>query len=1187
MLFAYCMDMNFDGSIKRIERTVTVKRDLGKAADNAQFAFGAKKEGNPNLFKIIKSYCDRVFNENNVSDKGIFVTIEHSRLDGDVASVQLYEYLKKEHGNIDIVDCDDIKIYDIFSASALIKSGEKLIDRNIKSTKQTTMLLLISTLLTIFTHFSSLFQLFMPDDFELGFISLEIWLVLSGLTTILLVMSILKIRREKNKEKLIDLCEKLKNLDRSKLDNFFKTVPVGYSNIKTSIYIIKNYDKIQDVDLPAYCGLLRFLKNAGIRRQIVILFSRSDVFDEINDNLNFSKARLALDQLTIKEKKELQGESGHFNESMLKYFGADAIVYRELSGGYHSNEEKEFKEIVDASSSLSTYNQFCSPFKVLYLLVYITSKFDIFLSKDEMEKLFDVNQKISFSREEKEIFQKLIGLKRKFSFRELVSKICVACGNHMLIKHDEAFGFEKYRFKKETEEAISASITSELPDERDMLIWCLSKFLNPCFYIDIERRLYICTSLYLELSTHVFTRELPLFHKITSELLCEYESHGYFYTYEEILTIVLRFMTTYPKFNELCIETEAIKNAFFHNMYFSVGNNSWEQHVIFTKQRCKLRKGYDNKRKSEHGVPTTPKAFHILNMSQEERDSYYKNLCFTNDERSISYYCLLFELHLSSFDSIYGNAMDVYIPNKSKREMGHVITDILSIAGLVDNSMLSRNLGYIAFCANKRFAHSMNNYDDANLLFVLSTHANYPFIHILSAAIIYQFESEAIITDNSNSTFSIIQLSHCFHSGNNLQTVDFGILVNKLLESQMAKDIKTATFLTYMPYHTLYGEEISSFLKNNIAAVCSLISDVVYNTNSDRELFSLLSRLIIVHNKLEKIEIINALLTSIEKKYPEHLSCIKTALDVLLKKNINGLEEKEFTDLITNWTKRDADIAFLIYAEYVWLDEKNISLLVNPEVLGVLYETNMTGCFLMIVRFLCNPLSEEIDDLTPYVTLFRMRRKYCHVELLCNLAIDVIEKHVDYFRQDEKYFFYERIFQLHLNQIKRMAYTFDNPFMAIAYNMFLIDFMLDHKKSLELALYEPKAEGILNVNITNFSKNSFLEVQAIHDDMLNLEYVAIAKFVSQNNESIQNEICLIHGKNYVLSHIRKNAISMALLLLKHVKKYGTQELDQIEVQLNESIQLLRRLESDVMLDVHLTISETSIQGNAKKMLIGV
>jgi len=236
----------------------------------------------------------------------------------------------------------------------------------------------------------------------------------------------------------------------------------------------------------------------------------------------------------------------------------------------------------------------------------------------------------------------------------------------------------------------------------------------------------------------------------------------------------------------------------------------------------------------------------------------------------------------------------------------------------------------------------------------------------------------------------------------------------------------------------------------------------------------------------------------------------------------------------------------------------------KTEVIEIIKNSTINRSFIIVVGYWLSNFFKHGEHLEEIAELFRKKKDNSRSESLCYQAIKLIDNHKDYFEVEEKDFFYERLAQIYNDQIASVKYSFNNPFMAISYNIFLGHLIYD--KLDELDIMTQKLQNYENLirdeaKSIQYIKDYFLDINAVSNNAFNLYYFHIVLLIQRNSNNIQSDLNTIYGRGRILSQISKNAVFMIKLLLDRIEITEGRSLAGIAYRLKESLVVLQSLEN--------------------------
>ena len=1096
---------------KVISRTIRYILEPGKTQPNAHGWLGSKTaDSNPDMLASIKGCCSSVFSSED-ENAGCVLTVLHGLYDCEKAAKDLKFSLEQDGNDVCLYDCDNTDISEVFSETHLRKAGLKsgYIKKHsidavdfVKSFLLPLLLFLLPFTLTVLEKIA---------DAKINtHLIYSIWVLAAIVALMIISVAWKTVQKRANTSLYFELIDKLNTLRDEKIQEFINS-HCGIENVKfkkTSINIFLRFDKLQYMNRIAYLAVQNYLKNTCGHKQVNIIFvSQNQMRSYLEkQNQQYKYGLLYLNQLSFKEKDNLRKEvSSSLHISKLDYFGVDAILgYNErISDKY--NQEDINKEI----EKLRKYGEQnrCDPLVVLYLIAYFSCKYDIYMSISEMVTVFK-------SKESSRIVSTFInrGASKPSSFYNIIDFIVNSFDKYLILHNDGSI--RRYKFPEELLSKFKDSCP-EIP-RVDISVWCIYIFLNSKLLVDKERLLLYCGETFNALTSDfdTFREYLPLFAELTISLLSKFERDAYYYYYEDIFAQLLYYANKYSKIRKRLIQSSIVETASMHNMIFSPGKMSWEQHRDFVKLQAEALGG------AKLSISDVPIAFAFLGAPYEECKKYYSNLIKTNNERTIQFHEIIFNTYIK-FNrlNLCDGSFNLFAIDKEP--------ELRDIADFFPTDTNNEQINYIHETVDE--LHNMPQH-----LLLISEYIYYPITQLL-ACLALRYD-KAVATDldeeennnlpeyNSNCVYDLIAKSCSIP----VQKADYKRVIDIVLSNDFGREFKCRFFMTLSIMHNLYGNEISGFIKANIDDIIEIIKRTITDWDkSEAQLYHFFEALIILAKHIEQIDLVKSSIGVVSEKYPQIADDISKCLEYITE-NEKMRDSQGIVSIVERMEKFSENLAFLLINSYC---EKEIDLetLKNKTMMRVIQNTTITSAFSLVLRYLIEEDNIGFETLS-YLLMFLRHRNSCHSVHLCSESIEVVNKYSTLICKFSdpislKNFFINREIYLHTEKLIRSLLLTDSYMLALSYNIYLISRFFPDKD------YENKAEP----SYVNVEEN-FLQISAIQNvQKLNPDYLFICVYVLNNND-VQKRLIMLHGRKAIVEHIRENAILLLNIIIKSVSE---------------------------------------------------
>ncbi len=411
----------------------------------------------------IRGFSKTAFDWTNVQGKGYIVSILHGLYDCEKAAEDLNTALRADFPQgVCLYDCDNTKLDTVFSRKKLLAAAlrAKIIERAAFDIRGFLSHFIITAVAAVLGAAASILSLAQQQQ-----LAVSALMISSIVFVICALLGFRSYGRDSNSASYAILTTALSTCDPS----VYKTLMGEMGNpdssrlYKTKINIFLRLDKLEEYDGAASAAVWHYLRTAPQHEQMNILFLSNDQFRSVahSPNANFRYGLFEIIPLNFREKLELKSKClSAIQESRLYCFGVDAILERIPKSPERKDAiEKVYQRIESFARSCEQAGN--TALTALYLLAFLTSEYDLYLSPKEMEATLSnksyarITSLFFKQRPEAKYLQDVISI----AFREF--------GDSYMLVSDTG----RYRFKRVVVDAIISLGRLRLLSEIDTYAW--------------------------------------------------------------------------------------------------------------------------------------------------------------------------------------------------------------------------------------------------------------------------------------------------------------------------------------------------------------------------------------------------------------------------------------------------------------------------------------------------------------------------------------------------------------------------------------------------------------------------------------------------------------------------------------------------------------------------------------------
>jgi len=1125
-----------------LERTVTVWKEPGQMYRAVRRQ--SNKKNNPLLSNKIKSFCELIISENNESGRGLLVTIKHGLLDAQVAAKDLQSVLSEQKYSVHSIDSDDPDIIKLFPEKLLLRRAkqEGLLEKGIKllskNSKIGAILLPIVSLLTaLLTFFDKMFT----ASIDVTVFKI-ILLLVSLVFAILWLGFVIRKYGDQKQAHLNELPGILNTRNTRELDAYFRPIIDQCKLRRFDVNIFRRYDKL--LKGTPFCQALNlFLSESAMPKQVNIVFQSATVPEPHSSAANVSTAIVSLDPLTMKEKLALLEEGRVITGYRLECYGVDALIEDMHDIDQHSEREAN---LINTIEQLNARHE--GGASVLYALVYYTSRFDAYLSLDDMTAMWKhtnrKNRQIAIESVHKASVEGM-------DYYPLLSRIRDDY-SHYLVYHENKRSF---KFKQEFMEHLLEIDLPNQPAVRDLLIWCLMNLWDRVGMKDDDELLFYIGEVFLELFDESIWSKPEQLKWIIAECFRVFEANESYIYYDEVFDKILdnenlRIHSSVRRFLE---KDELVRIACFHSMCFIPSDRSWRHHQTLTRIRA-------TGQKAPVGTPPhsneMPEYFKTLLAACEGKGEYYNDLTRLQDADALQYYECLYLFYAKSIERLKSvdvfHTMPVQMPSDS--ELKGSLIKICS-NGIVPDGSISEFFDCIRTTQDGSDENSLVIYQ---LCLVAETRLKYPLLQFLSsiALLASKGEDDEVPILNESRILSLILQGFYWH-GRSLFSAKFGELLNLYMEQcPVSSQYKIIMLISYLVYqNTAANREQLIAGVDGAPEILSEIIPAKLAACTPEQVYVMLYHIMILDDYLPRSKILERFKSALSSIGDEEAA---EEIRVYLNIAVEGINlPGDSASFILSWAEKNNNLALLAYNKMCEIDEINLLHLGEFNIYIALSGSSLLCRDILVGEYLCKHGSlEDVKDHLMMSRFFDSALKTPRPGVI-NLTFRVLDKYKSRLRPHE----YDRIkseaitaelWFYNEEQLSRL-FIATHPLMALAYSLFLIKHILFEYKAIPVSHSHPLFSKFNEVEAKAYLKNNYTEINAVENNVFNLDfYNAIALVVE--DQQLQGAIIETFGRTAVIEHIRDNSISLIKLIIPSIR-----EKQSLVTVLEKSMQVLARV----------------------------